>query len=84
MFRGQVVWVGTPGDTSWHVVRITLEPGNMYVLYVDGRRVGSVRSSVRPKGVYIGNPTIQPYFGGWTAVYVDYLRVSRCEVWGID
>jgi hypothetical protein len=84
MLRGQVVWNGTPGDTTWHIVRVTLEQGNAYTLYVDGRRVGSAQSSLRPKGMYIGNPTIQRTFGGWTQLYVDYVRVAHCEVWGVD
>jgi len=85
MFRNQpdaVVWRGTPGDTSYHVVRVTLEPGNRYTLYVDGQAVGWVFSSIRPRSTYIGNPTIQPFFGGWTQLYVDYIRISRCAVWG--
>ena len=85
MFRGQpnaVVWRGVPGDTNWHVVRISLEQGNFYTLFVDGERVGSATSRVRPRSMYIGNPTIQPFFGRWTDLYVDYIRVSRCEVWG--
>ena len=82
MFRGRVRWSGTPGDTGWHVVRITLERGDLYTMYVDGQRVGSARSDVRPSSVYIGNPTIQPWFGGWTHLYVDYIRISRCLVWG--
>lgn len=84
MLRGQVVWTGTPGDTMWHVVRVTLEQGNAYTLYVDGQRVGSAQSFLRPRGIYIGNPTIQHTFGGWTQLYVDYVRVAHCEVWGFD
>ncbi len=85
MFRDQpnaVVWQGVPGDTNWHVVRISLEQGNFYTLFVDGLAVGSATSRVRPRSVYIGNPTIQPFFGSWTDLYVDYIRISRCEVWG--
>ena len=85
MFRDSpnaVVWRGTPEDTDWHVVRVTLEQGNMYTLYVDGYRVGTVGSDVRPKSVYMGNPTIQPFFGDWTHLYIDYIRISRCQVWG--
>ncbi|MEM4723452.1 MAG: DNRLRE domain-containing protein [Candidatus Hadarchaeum sp.] len=81
MFKGRVVWRGTPGDTSWHEVLITLEHGDLYTLYVDGLFVGSARSSARPRSVYIGNPTIQRWPGGWTRLYVDYLRISRCLRW---
>jgi hypothetical protein len=78
----RVLWQGTPGDTAWHEVRVSLEQGHIYTLYVDGERVGSVQSQIRPRSVYIGNPTIQPFFGGWTHIHVDYIRISRCGVWG--
>jgi len=82
LLQDQVAWYGTGGDTDWHVVRITLEPDDLYSLYVDGELVGSVTSPMRPTGIYIGNPTIQPFFGAWTNTYVDYVRVSRCTEWG--
>jgi hypothetical protein len=85
MFRRRsdaVIWRGTPGDGGWHVVQVTLERGNRYTLWVDGTRVGSVQSIIRPQSVYIGNPTIQPFLGGWTHLYVDYIRISQCVVWG--
>jgi len=82
MLGGAVVWNGTPGDENWHVVRVTLEQGQFYTLYMDGQRVGSVRSSLQQRSVYIGNPTIQPFFGGWTQLHVDYIRISRCAEWG--
>jgi len=84
LLRGQVVWVGTPGDTNWHKVRITVDADNRYTLYVDGQSVGSVKSTLRPRSVYLGNPTIQPFFGGWTQLHVDYIRVSTCLVWGYE
>jgi hypothetical protein len=82
LLKGAVLWQGTPGDDGWHVVRVTLEQGQFYTLYMDGQPVGSVRSSVQPRGVYIGNPTIQPFLGGWTQLHVDYIRISRCAEWG--
>lgn len=84
LFKGRVLWIGTPGDTNWHEVRITVEDGNLYTLYVDGLRVGSIRSATRPTSMYIGNPTIQPWPGAWTELYVDYVRISRCVSWGLD
>jgi hypothetical protein len=84
LLRGRVVWVGTPGDTNWHKVRITRDSDNRYTLYVDDQRVGSAKSTLRPRSVYLGNPTIQPFVGGWTQLHVDYIRVSRCLVWGYD
>ncbi len=82
MFRGAVEWHGTPGDTEWHVVRVTLEKGSLYTLYVDGLRIGRVLSAVRPSSIYIGNPTIQLYDGGWTNIYVDYIYIENCKTWG--
>lgn len=82
LFGGQKKWVGVPGDTSWHEVELTLENGNYYSMYVDGAYVGSVTSSTRPVSTYIGNPTIQPWYGQWTQLYVDYIRISRCLIWG--
>ena len=82
MLHGKVKWTGSPGDQGWHVVRVTLEQGSIYTLYVDGQRVGAAQSTARPHSVYIGNPTIQRYFGAWTHVYVDYVYISRCMVWG--
>ncbi len=82
LFGGLVKWTGTPGDTSWHEVEVRLEGGNRYTMSVDGAEVGTVVSTTRPVSTYIGNPTIQPYFGQWTQVYVDYIRISRCLIWG--
>jgi hypothetical protein len=85
MFRNRpdgIIWRGNPGDAGWHEVRISLEKGSNYTLYVDGERVGSVVSEVRPSSVYIGNPTIQPFHGSWTQLHVDYIRISHCAVWG--
>jgi hypothetical protein len=82
MLGDDVIWKGTPGDDGWHIVQVTLEQGRVYTLYVDGQRVGSARSSLQPRSVYIGNPTIQPFFGGWTQLHVDYIRISRCIEWG--
>ena len=81
LLQGQVKWRGSPGDTEWHVVRVTLEPVGQYTLYVDGERVGSATSSMRPVSIYIGNPTIQPFHGSWTHTHVDYVRVSCCIHW---
>jgi hypothetical protein len=85
MFRDapyRVEWHGTPGDSDWHVVRITLEDADLYTLYVDDTLVGTAKSPIRPQSVYIGNPTIQPFFGPWTNLYVDYIRISHCVEWG--
>lgn len=81
MLRGRVVWAGIPRDSSWHEVRVIVSD-SLYTLYVDGQRVGSATSDLRPGSVYLGNPTIQPFFGSWTRLHVDYIRTSQCLVWG--
>jgi len=81
MFEGQVRWTGTPGDTNWHIVQMSLEQGDLYTLYVDGVKIGQVHSAIRPISTYIGNPTIQVWPGPWTQLYVDYIRISRCLLW---
>jgi hypothetical protein len=82
MFRGKVLWTGTPGDANWHEVRITLESGDFWTMFVDGQLVGSIRETTRPSSIYIGNPKIEFWEGRWTQLYVDYIRISRCLVWG--
>lgn len=82
LLGGLVVWDNTPGDTSWHVARVTLEQGERYTLYVDGKRIGSADSTARPRSLYIGNPFIVPGYGPWTQLKLDYIQVSRCLEWG--
>jgi hypothetical protein len=82
LFGGAVKWAGTAGDAGWHVVQVSLENGDYYTLYVDGSRIGSVTSATRPVGLYLGNPTIQYWYGQWSQLYLDYVHVSRCLIWG--
>jgi hypothetical protein len=82
MLRDRVLWQGVPGDTRAHTVRVTLDQGGWYTLYVDGVRVRSVQSPDRPVSIYIGNPFIQFYWGGWTHIHVDYVRIRTCIGWG--
>jgi hypothetical protein len=81
LLHDRLVWSGTPGDSDWHEVRVTLEI-EKYTLYVDGQLIGSTVSALRPSSIYIGNPFVQPFLGGWTNLYVDYVRISQCGVWG--
>jgi len=73
----------TPGDTNWHTLLLTLEEGGLYTLYADGKEWSWVFSDLRPTSIYIGNPTTQVYWGGWTQLYVDYVRISRCIGTGV-
>jgi hypothetical protein len=82
LLGGRVAWHGNPGDSDWHVLRVTLEPGNLYTLYMDGQLVGSAKSTLRARSMYIGNPTIQSWSGAWTQIYVDYVHISHCVQWG--
>jgi len=82
LLGGRVEWISSdPSDTAPHTLRVTLEEGNLYTLYVDGQRVGSAKSTLRPASMYIGNPTIQSYAGAWTQIYVDYVHISHCATW---
>jgi hypothetical protein len=82
LLGGQVQWVGTPGDTSWHHALLTLEGGQHYTLFVDGRRIGSADSSLMPRSLYIGNPRTAPGAGAWTELHVADLQVANCLRWG--
>jgi hypothetical protein len=82
LLGGQVKWDGTPGDTEWHSVLLTLERGQHYTLFVDGHRIGSANSSLMPRSMYIGNPRTAPGAGPWTQLHVANLHVSNCLGWG--
>jgi len=73
----------TPGDTNWHTLLLTLEEGGLYTLYADGKEWSWVYSTARPTSIYLGNPTTQLFWGGWTQLYVDYVRISRCIGTGV-
>jgi len=76
----QIRWRGTPGDESWHTVRLVLEEGT-YTLEVDDVTVASAPSSAKPISLYFGNPSVQYFQGLWTHLHVDYVRVSYCAEW---
>ena len=82
LLGGRVEWISPdPSDTNPHTLRVTLEEGDLYTLYVDGQRVGSAVSKLRPASIYIGNPTIQSFAGTWTQIHVDYVYISHCAAW---
>jgi hypothetical protein len=54
-----------------------------WILRVDGVEVGSVRSTINPRSLFIGNPAIQRWDGDWTHLDVDYVRVTACMGQGI-
>jgi Mg-chelatase subunit ChlD len=79
---GAVTWRGTPLDTAWHVARV-LREGSRYSLIVDDRMVGSVtRSDKAAHSIFLGNPAIQQFWGTWTPLDLDYLRITVCGTWG--
>jgi PKD repeat protein len=72
----KVAWLGTPGDTGWHEVKVVLERG-VYTLWVDDHRVGSAEANgLFPSSVYVGNPKTMEEWGTWTHLFVDYIRVG--------
>jgi hypothetical protein len=81
LLGGVVKWETTPGNTDWHVARLTLDDVDRYTLYIDGHFIGSARSSATPRSIYIGNPFIAESLGTWTQLHVDYVRVSDCVLW---
>lgn len=78
---GQKVWIGALRDTNWYLVQLRLE-GQTYILNINGFDIAYASSTLRPLSLYIGNPTIQTYGGGWTQLRVDYVRVSYCAEFG--
>ncbi len=73
-----VVWSGTRGDTSWHTVRVEVE-GNTRRLYVDGVLIGENTLDERPVSFWAGNYYLMTYWGDWSDVSLDYVRVERCS-----
>ncbi len=72
------VWVGTTGDSAWHVAQLELR-GTTYVLFVDGREVGRGVSYWRPQSLYVGNPVVLPWAGGWTEVGIADVIVQEAD-----
>jgi len=77
----KVIWpTDRANDDRWHKLRLTLEEGDWYSLYLDDSPLPAIwiNDKRRPVSMYIGNPTTQLDWGGWTQIYVDYVRISRC------
>ncbi|MCD6521036.1 MAG: hypothetical protein J7M05_14050 [Anaerolineae bacterium] len=77
----QVVWWGAPQDDTWHTVQV-IRQGLTWVLRVDGREIGRTTLAVEPHSLYIGNPAIEIWWGTWTHLHVDYLRIVHCTSQG--
>ena len=73
----RVTWWGEAEDTDWHIVRV-LRLGLVWVLSVDDVEVGRTWSDTIPKSLYIGNPAIEIWWGTWTHLHVDYVRITYC------
>jgi len=72
------VWVGTAGDSSWHVAQLELRD-TTYVLFVDGVEVGRGVSYWRPQSLYLGNPVVLADSGGWTEVGIGDVLVQLAD-----
>ena len=72
-----VVWSGPRNDTGWHTVRVEVE-GETRRLFVDGVLVGKNTLS-RPVSFWAGNYYLMTYWGDWSDVSLDYVRVERCS-----
>ncbi|HIC93948.1 MAG TPA: hypothetical protein EYP09_06845 [Anaerolineae bacterium] len=82
LLRGenQVLWEGRPGDTGWHLVKVTARRESdswTYALWVDGNFVGQTSGHLRPVSFQAGHK-LGKWGGRWTWVHIDYIRV-RCR-----
>jgi uncharacterized repeat protein (TIGR01451 family) len=79
---GEKLWLGDVDEETWRTVQL-IRREYTWILRVDGEEVGSVRSTINPRSLFIGNPAIQRWDGDWTYLDVDYLRVTACMGQGI-
>lgn len=66
---------GCSGDLDWHTVELEVNGGS-YVLRLDGNQIGSGAATVTPRCLWFGNYYIQPYWGNWSDIQVDWVRVE--------
>ncbi len=63
-------------DTAWHAVRVEVQPDGAWTAFVDGSPAGSGSGAFRPRLVYFGNYYEQWFWGDWTDLHMDYLRIQ--------
>jgi hypothetical protein len=63
-------------DTAWHVVRVEVQPDGTWAAFVDGSPAGSGTGAFRPQLVWFGNYYEQWFWGDWTDLHIDYLRIQ--------
>ena len=68
-----------PQDDNFHTVRVVFA-GGQADLFVDGAyRVTYSWDGTMPQSFYMGNPFIQPWWGAWTTLKVDYVKIEVCQ-----
>jgi len=73
---GVQVFGASAADTGWHVVRVEVQPDGAWTAFVDGSPAGSGTGAFRPRLVWFGNYREQQFWGDWTDLHVDYLRIQ--------
>ena len=63
-------------DTGWHTLRVEVQPDGTWTAFVDGNPVGSGSGAFRPRLVWFGNYREQQFWGNWTDLHVDDLRIQ--------
>jgi hypothetical protein len=73
---GSLIAERPASDTAWHVVRVEVQPDGAWTAFVDGSPAGSGAGAFRPRLVWFGNFREQQFWGNWTDLHVDYLRIQ--------
>jgi hypothetical protein len=63
-------------NTTWHMVRVEIQPDGTWTAFLDGSPAGSGTGAFRPRLVWFGNYYEQWFWGNWTDLHVDYLRIQ--------
>jgi len=66
-------------DDNFHTVRVVFANGQADLLIDGAYRVTYAWDSVMPQSFYIGNPFIQDWWGDWTTLSVDYVKIEVCQ-----
>ena len=66
-------------DGAFHTVRVVFANGQAD-LFIDGAyQVTYAWDNTMPRSFYMGNPFIQSWWGDWTTLSVDYVKIDVCQ-----